>query len=199
MLDGRFHSHITVDGPLEGIFKWTRDNKGKFTLIDLVSDDKEQSDIMGTFYSKFDPGVCKQEVFEHFDEIAKKAADYDLTVKRLKVEVDKVPNTYKEAVDSATLYWEGHIKLDLPKGYKLDFLKKELGSSWVFSKNPQLHKSADRIYQFINLREYKDSSVFYDKVIDIMVRLEVFLIRVDELKTENVIIDTNHDLDKWWA
>lgn len=124
MLAGRFHSHITVDGPLEDIMRWSRDNKGKFTYIQLEKGLVEQVDVMGTFYARFDVGVTKEAVFGHFNAIAENARGEGLTVKRLKVEVDKVPNYCADGVNAETVYWEGHIKLDLAKDFDLESLKR---------------------------------------------------------------------------
>lgn len=55
------------------------------------------------------------------------------------------------------------------------------------------------MYQFINLREYKDKSLFDTKVIKTLSKLNQLKVFIHELKTKSVIIDTNHDLDKWWA
>ena len=190
-LKGKFHAHITVTAP-EGEFQ---PPKGwKVTIIVLNKGDRSQQDVMITRH--FMVGSEKTPYFMHILpellDANNQLLAMGLVPARTKLEHEDLPTV----APTAEYYRECHIKIRVPTGYDLQTVP-----GYVQSRNP-MEVAAEYTTVFLNARYYSGTVEEVDDNID----AAVMAIRITnpgcailEVKKESTVVDTNLNLDKWWA
>ena len=205
-LRGRFHSHITVRATAAALGAFCAERPGlKATVIDLADfAGRAQQDRMVTAYH-FSPGGAEgmAHIGAQLDQTVAALQAAGLEVLRVKLEHEALPTLEPF---SPTRYREVHVKLRLDTADHaavMDRLRQHAARfGYVPSRSPAQHLDGGRsLHQFLNLRLY--AGTLADTQAQVAA-LHAFLtddcgLEVVEIKQETAILDTAHDLDRWWA
>ena len=202
-IEGIFHAHLTVevspDG-LDGLKDLCRRQGVKLTVVDLEKGSRRQRDVMTTSYYREVGRGAVARIVRKLHGLAGELEAAGYPVVRAKLEHESRPTI---STFSRSRYHEVHIKLDIPaasfeaRRRRLAELESEKG--FVASSNPR-EQSAERVFQFVNLRIYDGDLAAADARVEALVQdleAEGFVIR--ETKQETVVFDTRLELDAWWA
>lgn len=190
-LAGKFHAHITIqhDGKDFQIPKgW------KSTIILLSRNDKQQVDEMITRHfflgSHRNPDI--ESIRNDLNQAKELLESGGCQVLRVKLEHEDLPTL----PPSASTYRECHVKYQAPLGTTLSH-----PDALVASSNPMaVHR--DYEIRFLNARFYEGSVEEVDAKIQYYVNnlvKENPQIKILEVKRETTVMDSNHELDSWWA
>lgn len=188
-MNNHYHTHLTINNSSnQSIIP-----KGfKQTTIILEHGNIQQQDIMITKHY-----AIGYKNINSVDDIKKDIQEtikrYNLDVIRIKIEKDitNIKNDVEYPITNNN-YLEIHCKISNKNLNHYDIL---LENKFVRSKNPN-SKQENEIYYFWNKRMYSSSDIFSN--ID-YVKKFFDTIEYKELKIEQIILDTNHNIDSWWA
>lgn len=194
-LEGRFHTHVTVDADPATLAPVCADTGARLTVIDL-SGEKTQRDPMLTLDATGGVGVVEAGVSALLDALGAR----DIPMTRVKVEHGSLPTV---AAFSARHYREAHLKLWLARPHhearlaELRAAAPALG--FALSRNPR-EQAADHVVQFVNMRMYQGGLAECDARVDAVVAwlVDRGMPPVD-VRRETAVVDTAHGLDAWWA
>lgn len=205
-LVGKFHSHMTIEAAsaaeAERAAKLTY---GKLTVIDLTRDGRSQTDYMITHhYETGSRGLEDQSDIEALlrsrDQLLRESG---VKVTRLKLEYDAThasnrPYDADPACDEG-IYTEVHIKCVLDKAQRDALVTVSAAAGWHPSRNPFAERADGQLVQFVNRRFYGSARLAaIDAVVDAIVPQLTGLARIEELKYEVAVYDTNEQRDRWW-
>lgn len=204
---GKFHSHLTLKASRAEAERARALVGGKVTIIELERAERQQVDVMLTHHFV----VGNRGLDDHVDVInslrskARQLNDSGIEVVRVKLEHELLDPRSAMADRQASLamssYIETHIKCKVDPESLVELKEKAAALGWHPSRNPW-QQSDTVITQFVNRRFYdlqgKPLSVFEDRA-DHMVEVLSNYCQVAEVKIETAIVDSNANLDRWWA
>lgn len=169
-----YHYHITIQCTDQQLKTLAEQLKAKPASIDLWKDKNIQTDRMLTKYHR-NYEILKQRAQKDMQDLESSG----FVVQRLKVE--KVVSCLPKTFTNRYKYFEGHLKVvdneDLPDV-----------EGFVLSKNTS--KQGTKFYNF-RVRSQKDLEMVRDNLIK--------LPQLVESELEEVLYDSNENLDLWWA
>ena len=202
---GKFHSHLTLRATDAEAERARALVGGKVTIIELERAGREQVDVMLTHHFV----VGNRGLDDHHDVInslkakASQLEESGIEVVRVKLEHElfdpRSDRGDREASLGMSTYVEAHIKC-LVRQENLPSLKSVAAKcDWHASRNPW-QQSGDVVTQFINRRFYEPECIERVEVgVDWMVSEVTSLCQVVEVKIETAIMDSNDEVDRWWA
>lgn len=205
-LVGKFHSHMTIEATSAAeAARAAKLTSGKLTVIDLTRDGRSQTDYMITHH--YETGSRGLEDQTDIEALLRSRAqllrESGVKVTRLKLEYDAThPSNRPHDADPAAaegIYTEVHVKcvLDAARRDALVTLSAEAG--WHPSRNPFAERTDGQLVQFVNRRFYGAARMAeIDAVVDAIVPQLIDLARVEEVKYEVAVYDTNEQHDRWW-
>lgn len=146
--------------------------------------------------------VGTSDVKEDVNNILHKFSKMFSGVQRFKVELLDEPEYVHFYTDIN--YREIHIKCKIHKDYfplvKMNLKRSEDLYGFALSNNPK-EQTLDYVTQFVNVRykniSVQDANVKLDKILGFL--RDNSMINVIEVKEELSVLDTNFNVDKWWA
>lgn len=201
-LEGKFHSHITVNCDMTRIDELKSLCKQlycKVTVIDLEREDRRQQDVMLTHHFHTQHGH-----YSSVDEIRAKLERDCATLNgcgfptlRIKLEHESLPTVAPNNEN----YREVHFKCVIPADQRDDVIERvaKFDNTVVPSSNPFEKRTDGTVVQFFNKRYYDGTVDQVDRLSEEIEQHLNTLCDVKEVKRESVVFDTNLNHDKWWA